>query len=62
VPAYTYELRRGDHVVATGHMKQQDPLVVGDRVVIGGHPGIVHAVSPQIVQGEVRLVVQLMPA
>jgi hypothetical protein len=43
-------------------MKQQDPLVVGDRVVIGGHPGIVHAVSPQIVQGEVRLVVQLMPA
>lgn len=61
MPAYAYELRRGDQVVATGHMRQQDPLVVGERVVVGGYRGIVHAVSPQMVGGEVRVVVQLMP-
>ena len=52
---------RGDHVVATGHMNQEDPLVVGDLVVIDGHRGTVHTVSSQMVDGEVRLVVQLMP-
>jgi hypothetical protein len=62
VPAYAYELREGDHLVATGHLKQEDPLVVGDRLVIGGHRGIVHSVSPQMVRGELSLVVQLMPA
>jgi hypothetical protein len=61
VPTYAYELRRAGHVVATGHMKQEDPLVVGDRVVISGHRAIVHAVSPQMVRGELRLVVQLLP-
>jgi hypothetical protein len=43
-------------------MKQEDPLVVGDRVVVGGYGGIVHAVSSQMVGGELRLVVQLMPS
>jgi hypothetical protein len=62
VPAYAYELWRGDQVVATGHMKQEDPLVVGERVVVGGYRGMVHAVSPQMVGGELRLVVQLMPS
>jgi hypothetical protein len=62
VPTYAYELRRADQVVATGHMKQEDPLVVGDPVVIGGHRGIVDTVSPQMVRGDVRLVVQLMQA
>jgi hypothetical protein len=48
-------------VITTGHMKQEDPLVVGDRVVIGEHRGIVHTVSTQMVSGDLRLVVQLMP-
>jgi len=61
VPTYAYELRRADHVVATGHMKQEDPLAVGDRVVIDGHSGIVDTVSAQMVRGELRLVVQLLP-
>ena len=61
MPAYVYELRRGDQVLASGHMKQEDPLVVGDRIVVGGYGGIVHAVSSQMVDGELRLVVQLMP-
>lgn len=60
MPAYAYELRRGDHVVATGHIQEEDPLVVGDRIVIGGRSGIIHEVSGQIVHGELRLVVQLM--
>jgi hypothetical protein len=61
MPTYAYELRRADHVVATGHMKQEDPLVIGDRVVIDGHSGIVDTVSAQMVRGELRLVVQLLP-
>jgi L-arabinose isomerase len=59
--AYAYELKRGDHVVSTGHMAQEDPLVVGEGVVIASHRGIVSAVSRQLVNGELRLVVQLMP-
>jgi preprotein translocase subunit YajC len=61
VPAYAYELRRGDQVVATGHMKQEDPLAVGERIMIGGQRGIVQSVSSQMVGGELRLVVHLMP-
>ena len=38
---YRYELRRGDEVVATGHLNYERPLEVGDHVEIGGQPGIV---------------------
>jgi hypothetical protein len=33
---YRYELRRGDEVVATGHLSRELPLEVGDRIEIGG--------------------------
>jgi len=36
---YRYELRRGDEVVATGHLNHEQSLEVGDRVQIGGQPG-----------------------
>jgi hypothetical protein len=29
---YRYELRRGDQVVATGHLSREQPLEVGERV------------------------------
>ena len=57
--AYLYELRRGDIVVAIGHLSRDDALEVGEHVVIGGQPGIVHSISPQLIGGELRLVVQL---
>jgi hypothetical protein len=37
---YRYELRRGDEVVATGHLNHEQSLEVGDRVQIGGQPGL----------------------
>ena len=57
---YRYELRRGDEVVATGHLSQEQSLEVGDRIQIGWQPGIVRAVEPLLGEGEVRLVVQLL--
>jgi len=57
---YRYELRRGDEVVATGHLNYERPLEVGDHVEIGGQPGIVRTVEPLLGEREVRLVVQLL--
>jgi len=57
---YRYELRRGDEVVATGHLKHERALEVGDRIQIGAQAGIVRTVEPLLGEGEVRLVVQLL--
>jgi hypothetical protein len=59
VPNYHYELRRADVVVATGRLNREEPFEVGEAVVIGGHPGIVRAVYPQLVRHAQRVVVQL---
>jgi hypothetical protein len=56
---YRYELRRGDVVVATGHLTGEQPLEVGERVEVAGHTGIVRAVEPILGERELRLVVQL---
>jgi hypothetical protein len=57
--AYRYELRRGDEVVATGHLSRERALEVGERVLIGGHMGIVRTVEPILGESEQRLVVRL---
>ena len=57
---YRYELRRGDEVVATGHLSREEPLEVGDRLEIGGQLGIVRTTDPLLGEREVRLVVQLV--
>lgn len=59
VPDYRYELRRGDEVVATGHISPERALEVGERVVIGRRPGIVRSAEPLLGEREFRLVVQL---
>lgn len=43
---YRYEFRRGDEVVATGHLNYEQPLAVGDPIEIGGQPGIVRTIEP----------------
>jgi hypothetical protein len=58
--AYRYELRRGEEVVSTGHLTREQPLEVGERLVIGGLPGIVRTVEPLLSERELRLVVQLL--
>jgi hypothetical protein len=55
---YRYELRRGDEIVATGHLSWQEPLQVGDRITIGELPGIVRAVEPILGEHEQRLLVR----
>jgi len=57
---YRFELRRGDELVATGHLTRERPLAVGERLVIGGEAGIVRAVEPLLGECELRLVVQLV--
>jgi hypothetical protein len=57
---YRYELRRGDEVVATGHLTREQPLEVGELIEIGGQQGIVRTVEPLLGDPEVRLVVQLV--
>ena len=60
MPEYRYELRRGDEVIATGHMGREQPLEVGERITIGSHSGIVRAIEPLLGERELRLVVQLL--
>jgi hypothetical protein len=57
---YRYELRRGDEVVATGHLSHEEPLEVGARLEINGQLGIVRTIEPLLGERELRLVVQLV--
>lgn len=58
---FRYELRRGEEIVATGHLNSERPLEVGDQIEIGGQTGIVRTIEPLLGSTEVRLVVQLLP-
>jgi hypothetical protein len=60
MPDYRYELRRGDEVIATGHLSREQPLEVGERLAIGSRVGIVRDVGPLLGERELRLVVQLV--
>jgi hypothetical protein len=59
MPDYRYELRRGDEVIATGHLTSEQPLEVGDRISIGTNTGTVRAVNPILHERELHLVVQI---
>lgn len=59
MPDYRYELRRGDEVIATGHLSREPPFEAGERITIGGRAGIVRDVEPVLGEREQRLVVQL---
>ncbi len=59
VPDYRYELRRGEEVIATGHLSRDEPLEVGERITIGSHSGIVRSVEPLLHERELHPVVQL---
>ncbi len=60
MPEYRYELRRGEEVIATGHVSREQPLEVGARIAIGSQAGIVRAIEPLLGERELRLVVQLL--
>jgi hypothetical protein len=56
---YRYELRRGQELLATGHLSLEHPLEVGEPVEIGRSRGIVRSIEPLLGESELRLVVQL---
>jgi hypothetical protein len=56
---YRYELRRGDEIVATGHLSHEQPLEVGQRLEVAGQTGIVRTVEPILGERELRVIVQL---
>jgi hypothetical protein len=57
---YRYELRRGEEVVATGHLTREEQFAVGDWLEINGQPWIVRTIEPLLGEHELRLVVQLV--
>jgi hypothetical protein len=57
---YRYELRRGEEVVATGHLTVDRALEVGERVQVVGREGIVRTIEPMIGENEDRLVLRLV--
>jgi hypothetical protein len=59
MPAYRYELRKGDEVVATGHITSEHSLEVGETLAIGSHSGFVRAIEPRLHERELQLIVQL---
>jgi hypothetical protein len=59
LPAYRYEVRRGDEVVATGHLTHERPLQVGETLTIGSGSALVRSVEPQLHDLEMQLVMQL---
>jgi hypothetical protein len=40
---YRYELRRGEDIVATGHLAIDEPLEVGQSIKIGKREGVIPA-------------------
>jgi hypothetical protein len=58
---YLYELRRGDQIIATGHLNQDQPLEVGERIGVAGHTGIIREIIPRVDHNPVRLIVELLP-
>jgi hypothetical protein len=59
MPDYLYELRRGDNVIATGHLSSEQPVEVGERITIGARSGIVRSADLLVGARERRLVVQI---
>jgi hypothetical protein len=59
MPAYRYEISRGDEVVATGHLNHDQPLQVGERLRIGSRSGLVRSIQPQLHNQELHVIVQL---
>ena len=60
MPTPGYELRRGDELVATGHLTRGESAREGARITIGGLQGIVRAAEAVLRERERRPAVQLL--
>ena len=59
MPDYRYEMRRGDELVATGHLSNEQPLQVGQTLTLGSRTSVVRSIEPQLHHQELQLVLQL---
>jgi hypothetical protein len=57
--AYRYELRGGEEVIVTGRLTRERALEVGERIAIGGRPGVVRSIEPVLAKRELHVVIQL---
>ena len=57
--AYRYELWHGAKLVATGRFTNERELEQGEAISIGAHRGTVREVTPTVVPGDLRLVVDV---
>jgi hypothetical protein len=57
--AYRYELRRGEEMIATGRLTRERALEIGERIAIGGRPGVVRSIEPVMAERELHVVIQL---
>jgi hypothetical protein len=46
-------------VIATGRLRHEQPLEIGDEITIGSEPGLVRTIEPVLGERELRLVVEL---
>ena len=60
MPNYTYELRQGDAIVATGYLSRDVPFEVGERVRFDDREGIVQSIAATLDPGVERVVIQLL--
>ena len=56
---YRYEIRRGDEILATGRLTNDEPLEAGQSIKIGKREGVIQTVEPLLGESELRIVVQL---
>jgi hypothetical protein len=61
ITVYLYELRRGEEIIATGHITYEQRVEIGERITVAGREGIIREIIPILRQNEQRLVVQLLP-
>ena len=59
MPLYRYELRRGEEIVATGRLTHEQPLQVGETLMLGNRSGLVRSIEPRLHEPELQVLVQL---
>ena len=59
MPVYRYEVRRGDEIVATGHLNHEQPLQVGEKLTVGSRLALVRSIEPRLHEHELQLIMQL---
>jgi hypothetical protein len=57
--SYRYSLRRGDEIVATGHLLSEHAIELGEELTVGPHRGVVVSIDPSLGALEEQLTLEL---